>query len=204
MHGKGSCASNKTNKKKETKMKKLMIMAAVCAMASVSQAYAVKWSATNVRIPAADNPKVSQTGITTSSSNPKFQIGDIALSLFWIDSSGTEQQIFDKVALTAEGKAAYDAIEYNDTIYKAIMADQDGDAVKFALRATYTTADGTYEFYMASNPTDLTPLDVGNVNLGMSMNNGSWNYTANAVPEPTSGLLLLLGVAGLALRRKQK
>ena len=27
---------------------------------------------------------------------------------------------------------------------------------------------------------------------------GTWN-----VPEPTSGLLLLLGVAGLALRRKQ-
>ena len=31
--------------------------------------------------------------------------------------------------------------------------------------------------------------------------NSSW--TATAVPEPTSGLLLLLGMAGLALRRKQ-
>ena len=30
------------------------------------------------------------------------------------------------------------------------------------------------------------------------------NWTTAAVPEPTSGLLLLLGVAGLALRRKQK
>ena len=29
-------------------------------------------------------------------------------------------------------------------------------------------------------------------------------FTAAAVPEPTSGLLLLLGVAGLALRRKNK
>ena len=33
---------------------------------------------------------------------------------------------------------------------------------------------------------------------------GVTGFTAAAVPEPTSGLLLLLGVAGLALRRKNK
>lgn len=32
---------------------------------------------------------------------------------------------------------------------------------------------------------------------------GAGWYAAGAVPEPTSGLLLLIGVAGLALRRKQ-
>lgn len=32
---------------------------------------------------------------------------------------------------------------------------------------------------------------------------GPWQPTFTAVPEPTSGLLMLLGIAGLALRRKK-
>ena len=40
---------------------------------------------------------------------------------------------------------------------------------------------------------------------GMSRPAGTYGFTTfTAVPEPTSGLLLLLGVAGLALRRKNK
>ena len=34
-------------------------------------------------------------------------------------------------------------------------------------------------------------------------NTSSWSTIGSSVPEPTSGLLLLLGVAGLALRRKR-
>jgi len=39
-------------------------------------------------------------------------------------------------------------------------------------------------------------------NAGATESYGAW--TAATIPEPTSGLLLLLGVAGLALKRKQK
>ena len=40
-------------------------------------------------------------------------------------------------------------------------------------------------------------------NLAVNASGSALTYTTFAVPEPTSGLLLLLGMAGLALRRKQ-
>ena len=43
----------------------------------------------------------------------------------------------------------------------------------------------------------------GTASFDLSGSETAGNWTAVSVPEPTSGLLLLLGMAGLALRRKQ-
>ena len=69
-----------------------------------------------------------------------------------------------------------------------------------------TDQDGNVDYYIATTATDPSKVGTGisiNVPHGTTSTDVSaWN--AVAVPEPTSGLLLLLGVAGLALRRKQK
>jgi hypothetical protein len=56
--------------------------------------------------------------------------------------------------------------------------------------------------YVMASYNSATFQDDGTVSFSnLASTSGEWTA---AVPEPTSGLLLLLGVAGLALRRKQK
>ena len=60
-----------------------------------------------------------------------------------------------------------------------------------------TTFDGTLVYDPGSQEPAKSPFEWG------TSDSLSEKYEYKGVPEPTSGLLLLLGVAGLALRRKR-
>lgn len=180
-------------------MKKLMMALAIVATAAVVQAASFDWktSATG---------KLYEAGTTTLLASGTAYIFDAAAT--------TQQSVLDAFA---QGNIWTTGSLDNKAVASGVIAGTSGEA--FA----YGTAGNSYDFYVAVlNGDSLFISDTVNVAAqAVSYKQANFNLKAasqlaastsstftaggwySAVPEPTSGLLLLLGMAGLALRRKQ-
>ena len=173
-------------------MKKLMITLAVVLIAGMSQAAAFKWSTGALTAPNADG----SVGTTAAADATGTWLATISLYSDAActtpiegvtgNSSSTVNAMGSNIAGTFAGATfAYD----NTTPYYAI------------LELSYTTAAGTQTLTTDVVSTKLKTTGNTTLNFSTAISNASWS--AAAVPEPTSGLLMLLGMAGLALRRKR-
>ena len=203
-------------------MKKLMIAASLVCAAALSQAATVTWGSDAVYKPvdakgtygtaAGDKIKGAATGYLWEIT------GDNAKAI-WEAYAADTSKIYEEFAKEGHG-ALGDATKTGTTSAATSKSSLIGttdwavDSTAYGL-ILYTYNDGTTDWYVA-NAAKYPEMGSSNATVGkLNVYEGGYIGTTpqgdaitgwtkvESIPEPTSGLLLLLGVAGLALRRRR-
>ncbi len=164
-------------------MKRIIIAVAIAFIAVASQAAAFKWTAANVY-------DSSGTSKYTGTAAIYAYTTDVASAVKVADAFVVGGVFKSDAAGTATGFTADWADAVVDTTYNFYMVFEDGG--KAFDSSSIKVVSGK------AIATGATSVAFGN--MGTATQNAS-NWVA--VPEPTSGLLMLLGLAGLALKRKR-
>ncbi len=195
-------------------MKKIIIGAVIAMSAFAINAASVSWNADAFSLPGADGTygsteagkndvmgylwEVSAEVYATYTADAsliytefsKDSYGDLGTATTSKGSTSTGKVSLKGTTDYAKGATAYAIVLYTYT-------DTDGKEWYVANTATYTMGD------VDGNVASLNAYK-GGVTDGLSQGDAITGWSTAVVPEPTSGLLLLIGAAGLALRRKQK
>ncbi len=184
-------------------MKKLMLMCVAVAVAAVAQAAGINWSVANVTVPG------STDKITTGSCMAYLFVTDNTTDVTGLTTTSLAavQAVLNSGDLT--GLAGLAALTKSNTAGGAWTGATGLTGFSSgSLSAFVVLIDGldpaTAGNYMITDAKSVSFTSAtGSKILAYGSQAGNTWQTA-AVPEPTSAMLLVLGVAALALRRKQK
>ena len=186
-------------------MKKLMIAAAIVCAAAVTQAATFNWK-TNARGGAVVGPDgKTMTASTAYIFNGMSSAADIVSN--WAAGQTWTTGNLDSREITSAGGIAVKSAGF-EVGEKGSAANFDGffafseiiDGKEYLYISSEASKSGS-----ATGTTGITFTESQSpavFDAAKGYQGAGW-YTAAAVPEPTSGLLLLLGVAGMALRRRR-
>lgn len=177
-------------------MKKLIIAAVIVCAAAISQAATVNWGISGVKAEGNTSPTAGW-----------------AVMAFYTEAGAGSDAIVSAIASKTAASKAFESTTLAVSMSKGKVNAHD------ATVAGITDTSKKYDFYFvvfndsnAASATEYAMVSAlnqeyssldGNYSVSGTFSSSTAWASTSAVPEPTSGLLMLLGVAGLALRRRR-
>ena len=194
-------------------MKKLMIAAATVCAAVAAQAASIMWGGDIALQDGVNAVGVGSTAYLIRGASAagaavtKITVDGTDLSKWTTDTGAAVVSSYVLTALDAESNYRFESL-YEiggaaDAGYYSLVVVNGGAGVDGATGAYAFAGQNTLTDPTSGATVDLTIGDYWATGATFIGQSGYSAVSFAAAPEPTSGLLLLLGMAGLALRRKR-